>query len=262
VGPVPPVRRAGFVGRAAAVLLVLAVVAVGVFVVLRLTMKHPVCGPDLPNPDSTFVARDSLGKGEVLAGALARWCLPQERINDVYSSLAKTDFNFRNMAAGDRVTLTYRGLNLADVTYSKDPVTSFKVSFDSAGTSAVKETKRVDTARVVVRGAIKGSLWNSMIELGEAPALIVNFAEVLGYEVDFLTEVNPGGVCGALQGAGGQLLRFPLPESVRSYGLLQREGAVVAQERAPLAVDVCQRYFEFREAVPPDKPCLSTAPGR
>jgi murein DD-endopeptidase MepM/ murein hydrolase activator NlpD len=171
---------------------VLALVAVGVFVVRRLTVKRPVCGPEFPSPDSTFVARDSLGKGEVLAGALARWCLTQERINDVYSSLAKTDFNFRNMAAGDRVTFTYRGLNLTGVTYSKDPVTSYAVRFDSAETSAVKETKPVDTARVVVRGAIKGSLWNSMIDLGETPALIVRFAEVLGYEVDFLTEVNPG----------------------------------------------------------------------
>ena len=168
------------------------VVAVGVFTVRRVTVKHPVCGPETPNPDSTYVAVDSLSKGEVLAGALARWCFSQDRINQVYSALAKTDFNFRNMAAGDRVAFTYRGLNLAGVTYSKDPVTSYAVRFDSAGTSAAKEMKRVDTTRVVVRGAIQGSLWNSMIDLGETPALIVNFAEVLGYEVDFLTEVNPG----------------------------------------------------------------------
>ena len=171
-GSVGPSRRAGFVGWAAAALLVLALVVGGVFVVRRLTVKQPVCGPEFPSPDSTYVARDSLGKGEVLAGALARWCLSQDLINQVYSSLAKTDFNFRNMAAGDKVTLTYHGLKLAEVSYSKDPVTSFMVSFDSAGTSAVKETKRVDTARVIVRGAIKGSLWNSMIELGETPALI------------------------------------------------------------------------------------------
>jgi murein DD-endopeptidase MepM/ murein hydrolase activator NlpD len=188
VEPAGPVRRAGLV----VVLLGMAVVVVGVFVVRRLTVKHPVCGPEAPSPDSTYLGLDSLGKGEVLAGTLARWCLSRDRINDVYSSLAKTDFNFRNMAVGDRVTFIYRGLNLAGVTYSKDPVTSYAVRFDSAGTSAVKETKQVDTARVVVRGAIKGSLWNSMIDLGETPALIVKFAEVLGYEVDFLTEVNPG----------------------------------------------------------------------
>ncbi len=192
VGPVGPAKRMGSAARTGAVLLGLAVVAAGLLGILRLTVKHPLCGPDTPSPDSTYAARDSLGKGEVLAGALARWCFSQDRINQVYSALEKADFNFRSMAAGDRVTFSYRGLNLTDVTYSKDPVTSFRVRFDSAGTSAFKETRRVDTARVVVRGAIEGSLWNSMIDLGETPALIVSFAEVLSYEVDFLTEVNPG----------------------------------------------------------------------
>jgi len=182
----------GFARLAAAVLFGLVVVAVGVFVVRRITVKHPVCGPDIPSPDSLYVANDSLGKGEVLAGALTRWCLTPDRINDVYSSLAKTDFNFRNMAAGDRVTFRYRGLTLTGVAYSRDQVTSYAVRFESAGTSVAKETKQVDTVRVVVRGAIEGSLWNSMIDLGETPALVVNFAEILGYEVDFLTEVNQG----------------------------------------------------------------------
>jgi murein DD-endopeptidase MepM/ murein hydrolase activator NlpD len=190
--PVGPSRRAGFVAWGGAVLVGLALVAVGILVVRRVTVKRPVCGPETPSPDSTYTVRDSLGRGEVLAGARARWCFSQDRVNDVYSSLANTDFNFRNMAAGDVVTFTYQGLNLTGVTYSKDPVTSYAIRFDSAGTSAVKDTKQVDTARVVVRGAIEGSLWNSMIDLGETPALIVNFAEILGYEVDFLTEVNPG----------------------------------------------------------------------
>jgi murein DD-endopeptidase MepM/ murein hydrolase activator NlpD len=190
--PVVPVRRTKLFVWVGAVLLGLAVVAVGFFVVRRLTVKHPVCGPDVPSPDSTYVAEDSLRKGEMLAGVLARWCLPTSRVNGVYAALAKTDFNFRKMAAGDMVKFTYLGLDLAGVTYSKDPVTSYTVRFDSAGTTAVKETKQVDTVRVVVRGAIKGSLWSSMTDLGETPAAIVNFAEVLGYEVDFLTEVNEG----------------------------------------------------------------------
>ncbi len=191
-GPVKPVRRAGFVSRAGAVLLVLAALVVGVFVVRRLTLKHPVCGPPVPDSDSVYVADDSLSEGEILAGVLARWCLPPARINEVHTALAKTDFNFRNMRAGDVVSYVYRGLELTGVTYRKDLVTSYRVRFDSAGATATKEVKPVDTVRVVVRGAIKGSLWNSMTEMGETPALIVNFAEVLSYEVDFLTEVNEG----------------------------------------------------------------------
>lgn len=185
-------RRIALAGRVALAMLGLALVGAGLLVVRRLTVKHPVCGPEVPCPDSVYTAKDSLGKGEVLSGLLTRWCFSPDCINDVQTALAKTDFSFRKMAAGDRVTLTYQGFSLTGVAYNKDPVTSYAVRFDSAGTSAVKETKPVDTARVVVRGAIKGSLWNSMIDMGETPALVVNFAEVLGYEVDFLTEVNPG----------------------------------------------------------------------
>jgi murein DD-endopeptidase MepM/ murein hydrolase activator NlpD len=184
-----PVRAFVSIGT---VLLGLAVIAAGVLVVRRLTAKHPVCGPETPSPDSTYVAEDSLGKGEMLAGALVRWCVPQARINEVYAALAKTDFNFRNMRPGDVVSCVYRGLDLTGITYRKDLVTSYNVRFDSAGTTAAKEVKPVDTVRVVVRGAIKGSLWNSMIEMGETPGLVVNFAEILSYEVDFLTEVNEG----------------------------------------------------------------------
>ena len=187
-----PVKRSGLVGRVAAVLLGLAVIAVGVLVVRRLATKHPVCGPPVPSADSTYVAEDSLGKDEVLTNVLARWCLPQTRVSDVHAALAKTDFNFRNMRPGDVVALAYQGLDLVGITYRRDPVTSYNVRFDSAGTTAAKETRPVDTVRAVVRGTIKGSLWNSMIELGETPALVVNFAEVLSYEVDFLTEVIEG----------------------------------------------------------------------
>ena len=191
-GTVRPGRRFGLLGRVATAVFGLAVVAFGVLMVRRLTMKHPVCGPPVPNADSSYVAEDSLGKGEVLVGVLARWCLPLTRVNDVHAALAKTDFNFRNMRPGDVVALAYQGLDLVGITYRKDPVTSYNVRFDSAGTTAAKETRPVDTVRAVVRGTIKGSLWNSMIELGETPALVVNFAEVLSYEVDFLTEVIEG----------------------------------------------------------------------
>jgi murein DD-endopeptidase MepM/ murein hydrolase activator NlpD len=187
-----PVKGSGLVGRVAAVLIGLAVIAVGVLVVRRLTTKHPVCGPPVPSADSTYVAEDSLCKGDVLAGVLARWCLPQTKVNDIHAALAKTDFNFRNMRPGDVVALAYQGLDLVGITYRKDPVTSYNVRFDSAGTIAAKETRPVDTVRAVVRGTIKGSLWNSLIDMGETPALVVNFAEILSYEVDFLTEVIEG----------------------------------------------------------------------
>ena len=160
--------------------------------VRRLAAPHPQCGPAMPCADSSFSGTDSLGRNEALATVLGRWGLPTGRINAVYNALARTDFNFRGMRPGDDVELLYRGLDLTGVTYRKDLVTSYTVLFDSSGASASKETKPVDTVKSVVRGTIKGTLWNSLIDLGQTPALVVAFAEILSYEVDFLTETNVG----------------------------------------------------------------------
>jgi len=170
----------------------LGLLVTGFFVMKTATRPRAACGPDLPCADSSYLVRDSLGGKEVFASVLARWEVPAERINQTYSALARTDFNFRNMRPGERVTLEYRGLVLAGLEYHKDLVTSYAVTFDSAGATAVKQTRPVDTLRVVVRGRVSGSLWNSMIEQGELPALVVQFAEILSYEVDFLTECNDG----------------------------------------------------------------------
>lgn len=184
-----PRRRGRLLLAVVAALLAAAVSAV---VFARLSVRRPVCGPELPCADSAFVARDSLVGKDMLATVLARWQVPPERVNAVHAALSSTDFNFRTMRPGEGVVLHYRGMDLAGVSYRKDLVTSYNVTFDSGGATAAKETKPVDTVLTVVRGTIRNSLWNSLIEQGHSPALVVRFAEILSYEVDFLTEVQTG----------------------------------------------------------------------
>ncbi|MEO0086171.1 MAG: peptidoglycan DD-metalloendopeptidase family protein [candidate division WOR-3 bacterium] len=169
------------------------VAAVAVLLVVSLGRPRLKCGPELPHPDSTSFGGDRLRGNDVLATVLSRWCLSRPRIDSVYAALAKTDFGFRSMRPGDSVTLEYRGQRLAALLYHKDPANGYRVDFDSGGgMRAGKFVRPVDTVRAVVRGRIKGSLWNTLIESGERPSLVVNFAEILSYEVDFLTETNEG----------------------------------------------------------------------
>ncbi len=168
------------------------IVAVALLLVARPRHRRPPCGPELPAPESTFAGGTRLLSGEVLASALTRWGLSPECINRVYAALAGTDFPFRGMKPGDSVTFHYQGIVLVGLTYHRDLAVGWRVDFDSAGTRACQELKRIDTLRTVVRGTIEGSLWNSLIGQGESPALVVNFAEILGYEVDFLTECANG----------------------------------------------------------------------
>ncbi len=171
-------------------------IAVAVLVALALLFvpRRPrvPCGPAIPSAESSFAGGTRLARGEVLARALERHGLGQDCVNRVHAALAKTDFNFRGMTPGDSVTFEYRGLSLVGVTYHKNLAVGYRVTFDSSGAVASKETKPVDTMRAVIRGTIKGSLWSSLTGMGESPGLVVEFANILSYEVDFLTECTEG----------------------------------------------------------------------
>ncbi|MGQ9678203.1 MAG: peptidoglycan DD-metalloendopeptidase family protein [bacterium] len=151
-----------------------------------------ICGPELPLPDSIFSTGAVLEKGEVLTQLLKRYCIADPTINTIYTALHNTDFNFRNMKAGDSVTLYYHGLNLAEIEYHPNLITTYKVYLDSGGTFAQKITKPVDTVKCVFAGTIENSLWNSLLKISGTPALVVEFAEILRYDIDFFTECNDG----------------------------------------------------------------------
>ncbi|MEO0019400.1 MAG: peptidoglycan DD-metalloendopeptidase family protein [candidate division WOR-3 bacterium] len=151
------------------------------------------CGPEPPCPESTYYGGDVLKNDEVLAGLLQRWCISPEIINSIYAALSKTDFNFRKMKPGDSVTLYYRGLNLFGIDYHQNKVISYEVRLDSGGEAhADKINKPVDTVKAVFKGVIENSLWNSLLNLGGTPELVVEFAEILRYDIDFFTECNNG----------------------------------------------------------------------
>lgn len=154
---------------------------------------HTVCAPLIPSPESTYYGGDRLQNGEVLAGLLSRWCINAERIKAIYNALEKVDFNFRKMTPGDSVTLIYQGLNFRGIDYHSSPVVSYAVRFDSTQTAFAEKIMRpVDTVKCVIRGTIENSLWNSLLKLGGTPELVVEFAEILRYDIDFFTECNNG----------------------------------------------------------------------
>ncbi len=155
--------------------------------------NHPVCGPALPSADSTYSTGDILNKGEVLAGLLARYCIPQEKINSVYNALAQIKFPFNRMRTGDSVSLYYQGLNLHGVDYHASLITTYEVRFDSLGAvTARRVDKPIDTVRCAIVGTIENSLWNSLLKMGGTPSLVMEFAEILRYDIDFFTECNNG----------------------------------------------------------------------
>lgn len=164
------------------------------FLLYRPKRQPPrVCGPEIPSPDSVYATGAVLGKNEVLAGLLRQFCIPEERIKSIYDALRHTDFNFRGMRPGDSVSLYYQGLDFSGLDYHSNPITTYQVRFDSAGNCVAQKLNRpVDTTKCVLIGVIENSLWNSLLNLGGTPELVVEFAEILRYDIDFFTECSNG----------------------------------------------------------------------
>ncbi len=173
---------------------IIGIIFAGVAIIfIRQPKPRIPCGPQLPSPESTYWGGDILQKGEVLKEVLNRWCVPTDVVNSIYSALATVQFPFTRMKPGDSVSFYYRGLQLIGVDYHPDLVTSYQIRFDSSGTAlATKTTKPVDTVRVAITGTIENSLWHSLLKLGGTPELVVEFAEILRYDIDFFTECNNG----------------------------------------------------------------------
>jgi murein DD-endopeptidase MepM/ murein hydrolase activator NlpD len=175
--------------------LLIPLIIIGLALLIAFRPRHPLfpCGPEFPCSESTYYGGDVLKPGEVLAGLLARWSIPNDKINAIYAALATTGFNFRQMKPGDSVSLIYQGLHLNGIDYHQNPVVSYEVRFDTTGNArAQKITLPVDTVKCAIKGTIENSLWHSLLKLGGTPELVVEFAEILRYDIDFFTECNNG----------------------------------------------------------------------
>lgn len=69
----------------------------------------------------------------------------------------------------------------------------YTLTYDKNGNISVASQKVFYKEKIVgVSGGIKTSLWNSMIENGLSPALIMDYTDIFSWQIDFLTEPRVG----------------------------------------------------------------------
>lgn len=102
-------------------------------------------------------------------------------------------FNLRHIQPGTHFTISK---NMDDtirrVSFEISPLSRLEVNFSHDEWTA--EINEVETTKKLFHysGVIQDSLWGSGIEQGLSPDVIVSFAEVFGWQVDFSREVRKG----------------------------------------------------------------------
>jgi murein DD-endopeptidase MepM/ murein hydrolase activator NlpD len=143
-------------------------------------------------PPSFFVSTGTFTGGFTLYDALTRESVPPAVVERVAAALRKS-VSPRSLRAGDdyelllsparefvRFTLT-RGFR------------SYTVRSDEAGGMALDVADvPLETRRQASAGRLAGSLWESMAARDVPPELILQFADIFAWNVDFLTEPRDG----------------------------------------------------------------------
>ena len=141
-------------------------------------------------PDPVVVWRDTLHNSETLGVIFSRRGFSARLIHTLMQSL-KEIIDLRRCPPGVTITAYGDTSEIDRIIYSgKEKAVSIVIRGESV---RVQELPQSPPRRIsFIRGKVSENLYGSMIRSGCEPSLILRYADIFAWEVDFLTEVRNG----------------------------------------------------------------------
>ena len=149
---------------------------------------------------------------QIMASVLSRAGLSTHDVSRIVPALREAGFNFQAMRPGDSLFVLSRARALGTDTgdsphrrtsgtvpsaspptrllYRQNLQTVYRIDLDSADVRVSMLLKFITKTTAFVKGTISGSLYETIMALGETPQLIMDYTDVFGWEVDFFSEVQ------------------------------------------------------------------------
>ena len=143
--------------------------------------------------DSFEVVIDTVKRDQTLSHVLLPHGINQAEINEADVKSKDSLVSLKYIAEGNKYCVLYPLNDTSKASYcvyEKNPVEYIVFDF-TKGVSVYKGAKPVDIKRRDEAGVISSSLWNSFIERGVAPELVMRVVNIYQWSVDFFS-VQPG----------------------------------------------------------------------
>ena len=137
------------------------------------------------------IFQGELQKNEPLYLSLLKKGIPYDLIYELTSAI-KGKLDLRKSLPGDSYTLVTTPDSILFFEYQKGMSEKCQVTRENGELKTSVEPIQFNGIIQSIQGEITGSLWESMIEKCQNPELILKFAEVFEWEIDFLTEPQNG----------------------------------------------------------------------
>lgn len=144
-----------------------------------------------PAPEQT-IKSVTLNPGDTLGQSLQEAEISPQASNEMIGGLTKV-FSPRRCRAGDRYEVVFDSHQWTSFNYFPPGLEYYSVERSSAG--AVTSRKLSHAANKTVasaRGVIRTSLWDAMTAQKVSPEIIMTFADIFAWQIDFLTEPRSG----------------------------------------------------------------------
>jgi murein DD-endopeptidase MepM/ murein hydrolase activator NlpD len=132
-----------------------------------------------------------LKEGDTLHDLLAAYGVRPQEISEIIAS-SKKIYNLTRLRAGKSITLTLdqQSKSIEHLEYSYDDAHLLTVRRDGGGYRASQEQIKYHVAMRSVRGTITSSLFDDAVRAGCPPQLVMQFADLFAWDVDFFTSVR------------------------------------------------------------------------
>lgn len=144
--------------------------------------------------------RGEIARNMPFAGALLAAGIDRAVADTVQRQLEAVGFNFQRCMPGQQfVAQVDSNGALARFRYEVDRLRSYWVCRNSAGVLEARQWEiPVQSELVVVEGEVRSSVYHTIMSMGEKPQLVADYAEVLGYDIDFIFDPRVGDRFGIL----------------------------------------------------------------
>ncbi|UCF70449.1 MAG: M23 family metallopeptidase [candidate division WOR-3 bacterium] len=130
-------------------------------------------------------------RGENLEGILDKLSVADSRLA-VINALHNSGFPFRKCLPGDSVFVVKKNTEFSSLTYRQNLQNIYYVTNDNSQLVVSMKYPYFDTVATYVMGGVNSTLYESMLASGETSNLVIRFADIFAWEIDFFTETQHG----------------------------------------------------------------------
>jgi murein DD-endopeptidase MepM/ murein hydrolase activator NlpD len=131
---------------------------------------------------------------DTLERVLKKYDIDKIEVNNLISKIIKKKLT--NISAGaqiEMITKEEKGTKkIVSLFYPIDPITSVEVKRNQGDFDVSKIILKLNKKEKVLSNTIKDNLYSSMVQVGVEPNIIVEFANIFGFEVDFQRDIRKG----------------------------------------------------------------------